>query len=815
MGGMSVWLCVRRRIRARWVAWTAVTMLIGLAGGVVLASAAGARRTASAYSRFLVAGHAARVLVSPNNTGSTGYYDALAHIDGVTRVASVQVIGVSPLDDPGRPLVLVAPINGSFGRDVERPKLTSGRLPRPDRTDEVVADVAAARALHIHAGSDLQLLVASTEEELPDPARDPHLTLHVVGIGVTRDSVLPVNALASVPTLLGTSGLLRQFGEKYRAFDGAYVVLDPHASVSSFNTKAQQLSERFPETGDGVFVADEAAQAAKVEHAIRPEAVALGLFGLLTGLVTLIAVGQVLVRQILASSEENHTLRALGMSRVQRFVCALAPAAFVAVCGAAVAVLAAYVASLWMPIGPARLAEPNPGLSFDRLVLCAGFAVIVAGALALAAWPAWRATRAPAAASDEGGGRTTALEEWAARVGAPVTVGVGVGHVASRHRGRHGVPTRTALAGVTVAVAAIVGALTFGLNLSRLVQTPRLYGQTWDITADAQFSVLPDAKLAAQLRAEPGIAGWTYGEHGDITVNRHAVPAIGLNAGPDSMLAPTVLDGRAPTSPDEIALGTKTLDNIRATVGQTVQVDLSGAGDPAGRPRSMRIVGRSVFPFFGRGSFTPAGLGVGAQLVTTNAGALNPGAPPGFNFVLIRVAPGPQHDRDVQRITQDLVTTDVCGVDNQCQVTTAARPVDVLNYARVQTTPVALAAVLAVLGVLVLVYLLMTSLRRHRKGFAVLKTIGFTRRQIAGTVAVHATTLVAVALLIGVPAGVVLGRVAWSIFADNSGIPAGTATPAAVILLTVLAALFVANAAAAVPALAAARLRPAPLLRTD
>jgi hypothetical protein len=460
------------------------------------------------------------------------------------------------------------------------------------------------------------------------------------------------------------------------------------------------------------------------------------------------------------------------------------------------------------------VAEPHPGVSFDAFALGLGFVAIVVGALVVAVWPAWRAANVgPTQRAERGRSRSVPLEEWAARAGAPVTVGVGVGH-ASPGRGR-GVPTRTALAGVTVAVAAIVGALTFGLNLSRLVQTPRLYGQTWDVTADAQFSLLPESKLTALLRTEPGVSGWTYGEHGDIGVDGRDVPAIGLYPGHGAMLAPTVVNGRAPAAADEIALGAKTLDSINHRVGQTATVDLAGAGGADSKPQTMRIVGRSVFPFFGRGSFTPAGLGVGAQVVTTKPGALNPGTPPGFNFVLIQIAPGSQHTTDVDRVVHDLVARDLCGPDNQCQVTTVSRPVDVLNYARVQSTPVALAAVLAVLGVLVLAYLLMASLRRRRKEFAVLKTLGFTRRQIAGTVAVQATTLMALALLIGIPGGVAIGRVAWSVFASDAGIPASATTPALALALTVLIALVVANATAAVPAVGAARMQPAPLLRTD
>jgi hypothetical protein len=50
-------------LRSRWRAWVSLALLVAFGGGCVLAAAAGARRTASAYPRFLVASKASDVLV--------------------------------------------------------------------------------------------------------------------------------------------------------------------------------------------------------------------------------------------------------------------------------------------------------------------------------------------------------------------------------------------------------------------------------------------------------------------------------------------------------------------------------------------------------------------------------------------------------------------------------------------------------------------------------------------------------------------------------------------------------------------------------
>ncbi len=54
MAGVSaVWLRARAQLRGRVRATVLLTVLVGLAGGVVLAAVAGARRTEAALPRFL------------------------------------------------------------------------------------------------------------------------------------------------------------------------------------------------------------------------------------------------------------------------------------------------------------------------------------------------------------------------------------------------------------------------------------------------------------------------------------------------------------------------------------------------------------------------------------------------------------------------------------------------------------------------------------------------------------------------------------------------------------------------------------------
>lgn len=71
-----------------------------------------------------------------------------------------------------------------------------------------------------------------------------------------------------------------------------------------------------------------------------------------------------------------------------------------------------------------------------------------------------------------------------------------------------------------------------------------------------------------------------------------------------------------------------------------------------------------------------------------------------------------------------------------------------------------------------LAHVLVTAIGRRRRELAILKALGFDRGQVRATVPWHATSFVAVALVVGVPLGAAAGRWVWRMFADNLGIAA-------------------------------------------
>jgi ABC-type lipoprotein release transport system permease subunit len=112
-------------------------------------------------------------------------------------------------------------------------------------------------------------------------------------------------------------------------------------------------------------------------------------------------------------------------------------------------------------------------------------------------------------------------------------------------------------------------------------------------------------------------------------------------------------------------------------------------------------------------------------------------------------------------------------------------------------------------------FALVTTVRRRSRELAVLKTLGFSRRQVRATLAWHASTVAAVGLVIGIPLGLFAGRAVWLAVADRLGVSTDPTWPVLGVLVLVPAAFLAVNLVASVPALRAANTQPAVVLRSE
>ncbi|HVJ96658.1 MAG TPA: FtsX-like permease family protein [Acidimicrobiia bacterium] len=96
--------------------------------------------------------------------------------------------------------------------------------------------------------------------------------------------------------------------------------------------------------------------------------------------------------------------------------------------------------------------------------------------------------------------------------------------------------------------------------------------------------------------------------------------------------------------------------------------------------------------------------------------------------------------------------------------------------------------------------MLTTLTRRRRAELDVLAAIGFLPRQVRRVVYVAALAMVGVGLLVGVPLGLVAGRIGWRVTADAIYVPAAIASPLVACMIIAAGACVVALLVAAVPA---------------
>jgi hypothetical protein len=360
-------------------------------------------------------------------------------------------------------------------------------------------------------------------------------------------------------------------------------------------------------------------------------------------------------------------------------------------------------------------------------------------------------------------------------------------------------------------VGAVVAALVFGASLIGLVSTPHRYGQNWAQELNLGFGAVP-ARLAARFMAlDPAVAGYAGGDYGQVSVGRATVPAIGIDPLRGGGFL-TLLAGRPPSGPGEIALGARTLRAARSRVGQTVPVVVNGAR------RAMRIVGVAVLASFSRGGYSATDLGNGAVVP---ASVLSVPFPAGgcagnltcYNFVLVRYKPGTDLRAAATRLTARL-TASGCP-PGFCVISADQRPSDIRDYTGVRNTPLVLGAALALLAVATLTHVLLTSVRRRRRDLALLKTLGLFRSQVLSVVLWQACALTVAALAAGLPIGVTAGRWAWAAFAGSAGVAADPAVPVPAVLAAIPVALILTTLIGAGPGWRAARTRPAAVLRSE
>jgi hypothetical protein len=568
------------------------------------------------------------------------------------------------------------------------------------------------------------------------------------------------------------------------------------ADFKAVNEELNELAEGLPQLNQNL-----GAQAENVNRSIHLNAVALRIVAALVALIALLVLSQLIARQASLDATESPILRALGMTRRQVSATGLLRSALVGAAAAIIGVAAAAAASPLMPIGVARVAEPNTGFSLDLLVLGIGGLATVVVVMALAAWPMWKYSQG-VPDSSPGVARPSPVARTVAVRGFSPAMSTGVSLALESGRGRTAVPVRSSLLSVTIAIVGLAGALTFGAGLDHLLRTPQQYGWNWDAAVFTDDEELDMREALRVLDADRSVESVALVDAPPMLMDGIAFDAIALQPHKGT-LEPRVIEGRAPRAANEIAVGTRTLREAKAKIGSTVRGTISAI---SGGGADFTIVGTVVVP----PNSDTTRLGSGGVITRDGELRMVPegftGLPP-LTEAYFKFAPGVDKEREIDRLKKTLPDGYV--------VEEPARPADLVNFGQVQNLPLLLAGLVAVLAAATLAHTLVTSIRRRRRDLAILKMLGFVPRQVRWAVAWQATTFVSAALVIGLPIGIIVGRAVWSLFARQIGVPPEPAIPSLQLLLTVPAAVLLANLIAAAPGVIAGRMRPAPALRTE
>jgi hypothetical protein len=824
--------------RRSWGGCLSIVLLVGLTGGIGMGSIAAARRTQASYSTFLATTKPSDM--SLNGVFAPNLTKNLERLPGVQRVEAVSSsLTAFPLGRTGAPtfgpasisgeVATIGSINGEYF-DQDRVTATAGRMADPNRADEFVATAEAERLLGWHVG-ELITMGFYTTAQSEEPAFGtvkvkPHVRLDMKLVGtVVFNNEVVLDEVDRYPTfLLFTPAATRPvssgevnglYGLKLR--DGSRGVPAVEREIIAALPKGTTYTFHVTSIVEG-----------QVDRTVKPEAIALAVFGAVAMLAALLIALQMIARQLRAKGEDHDVLRALGATRAIVMGDGLFGVVSALLLGSLLAVGVAIALSPLSPIGPVRAVYPSPGIAVDPTVFGFGLLVLFVGIGAPAATLAHRWAPGPRREESTEAEQGSMLARLASNSGASVSAVAGIRFALESGRGRTAVPVRSALFGTALAVLIVVATLTFGSGLSTLVSHPTLYGWNWNYALAGNYLVPPQA--VSLVEKDPDVAASSDISFANAQVDGQTVPII--LATTHAQVTPPMLSGHPLEANNQIVLGAATLAQLHKRVGDTV---LATYGTPKDAPvyvppTHLLIVGTATLPAIGSSQTLHTSMGIGAMIpfgieppafkkfLHSPDPTLN-----GPTMVLIRFRAGVATAKALTTLHRiaDVGNEAFAAVPNgggggaTVFVLPVQYPAEIENYRSIGATPLLLATGLAIGAVVALGLTLAASVRRRRRDLALLKTLGFTQRQLATCVGWQSTIAVVIGLIAGIPLGIVLGRWLWILFAHEIfAVPRAT-VPTLLVVYVGIGALVLANIVAALPGRYAARTPTALVLRAE
>lgn len=790
--GYLIRIELRRQAKSLFV----LGFLVALVVGTVVASLAGANRSASAFDRYLEGYNSPDAAAF--DVGDPAARQArvqMDQLDAVEDTVEFELVSAFPSEITDEFFPFVVSEDGELPFDRMHAPVVDGRYPDRDAPLEFAPSERTAARLGLSVGDTL-LLSSFTQESSDDadggPAPEPDgpsIDLEVVGI--VRDPG-DIGARESDITL---SFLTPSFRDAYppeevgTLSEGSMVVL---AEGHTLSEVAAAVAE------DGVEIDSSLSTESAFQQAtptMRSIATALRLFALVAGLAGLIAIGQAATRLQDAAGGDDPTLGALGATRTDRWARLAAPSILAVAGGTVVGLGLGVAASPLFPIGLARRADPDLGFHVDygTLVLGGVVTVTLLGALVsgVALWRVRRTTKASTIMRVSRWGRI------AAEAGTPAPAVTGL----SLASGTPGRPGRIAVGGTMLSVMGVLAAFVFSTSLDHLRDEPDLYGWGFDAVMESEVTDNGDPTLPPGLDTDPDVLDLST-LYTQIPITLDGTPAFATAVTePAESLDPVMVRGDAPRGADELAVGGDTLESMGAHVGDTIDVSLGEA------PHRMRITGVVALPVPADGG----SAATGAYLSPASVTPLDvPGSCEHSDSCTAAVALGLRDGADLQAFSERYR-----GSDSDLWVDLPAPPAEIDRLTAVEDLPRYMAVFLAALAAAAISFATATTVRQRRRDLAVLRVLGMTGRDVRSVVAVLVLALTGFGALLGGALGIIVGRQVWRAVMGSVSLPFSPSLPVAAIVLVPLASVLLAQAVASTSRRSAGRTPAAVVLRTE
>jgi len=757
-----------------------VFIVVAIATGVLTTAVTTHVSVDRAYLTRFEEGNGAHVWFAyPFNEGSPADLARIGEMEGVMATS-----GLIPYLPESFPVILAdRAVNlrfvgmPSLPPDVGSPIMISGRWLGPNGDREIVLDYGLARDQGVEIGDELEVLVEDGSE-----------TFEVVGLSVAADRLsypyVPEATAYVLPAALET---IEEDRDQWRWQYGVQVQ-DPE-TAGAF---ARSAWETYPADQKPTFVTWKAHRD-EVNDVIRLYYVFIGAFGVFAVCVAAFVIVNVVAGNVLAQFRDIALLKSVGFTPRQLTSLLLLEhvslGLLAAVAGAAIGYAATPLAL--------RVTEDPLGMAaspvFDPLMTIAivlGTSLVIAGTALV---PAWRGAKTPAVQVLTTGpsqlkSNSSRAVRWATLLHLPTVVVVGFKDAFHR-------PMRSTLTILALILAVILAAFGLGMEatLRDIIEDPTLAGgEPYEITVGRH---LGEGSMTAEeatmlLESQPEIQSYYEGRAlvGNTVIAGHVGKKylVGAPGSGYSNLAPYIPEGRLFDRPGEAILTRRMADETGLSIGDSFTLlldgELSGDMELDGRELTLQVVGIYVDD--------TAQARISSETLIQQ---LNLDLEP--THYRVRVVP--EVDPETVKLTLLKQANDQLSVtvidDYEGNKKTA-------GYVRPPLYAFTIA--LFVIGaVSVLITLLFTVRERYRE-FAILKTIGFTPWQVAMSIISGSILVSGIALIIGLPLGVVFTRLALNYIGIETGVgtPFGTMPEPLAIALIVPLILFIATLGSILPA---------------